>query len=259
MSADSPAQRSEILEFLSALFGICVFFAFFGTILAFFPVIDIGIYFGNQAALNAISIVVLIVAVGSLVVTWKWGNWGSRSHQDVAAATTQTASSSEDRPAQVLPFTASDLELNGKGRTSTAQRLRLLEADLGWLILAILCFGEASSLALISRSAGWEPNVLTGLKGTVLVLLGVGWGIWALVRAGKGGVDSLRGRVTGERTRLSPHREQSWAGNTVYRLRTENGHELRVLEDVFDAVSVSPQTRYLVHFAPLSQKLISLE
>ena len=140
---------------------------------------------------------------------------------------------------------------------SRVQRLRLLQADLGWLILAVVCFGEAVSVALVAIYVIREPSFMTSWKESVIELVGIGWGIWALVRVSKGVLDALGGRVTSERTRLSPHPDQSGAGTTAYRLRTDRGTKLRVWHETYDAIA--PGTLYLVHSAPLSRKLISLE
>jgi hypothetical protein len=159
------------------------------------------------------------------------------------------AGSPDERLAKFLRFTPADLELNRRGRMSRAQRLRLLQADLGWLMFAVVLFGvTAVSVGLLAGING---------KAILIALLAAAWGIWSVVRAFKGGVDAMKGRVFSERTRLDPYTEDSGTGSTVYRLRTDAGYNLRVWENTYDAIATG--TLYRVHFAPLTRKLISLE
>src|SRR5207245_4389486 len=133
---------------------------------------------------------------------------------------------------------SADLELNRTGRMSKAQRLRLLQADLGWLILAVVLFGEALVLALVM------VDVIAGTngKGILLELALIGGGIWAVARAFEGGVDALRGRGASERTRRDPYTKESGGGTTASRVRTEGGHVVSGERQMYDASA--PRAHY---------------
>ena len=247
----TTGPRTGVRQFLSNLLWILATFALFGAVLALFPLVYVGSQFGNQAALTAIGALALIVLVASFVATW----WETRRNAGGSGVLLPAASagSPDERLAELLRLASADLELNRTGRMSKAQRLRLLQADLGWLILAVVLFGEALVLALVM------VDVIAGTngKGILLELALIGGGIWAVARAFEGGVDALRGRVASERTRLDPYTKESVGGTTVYRVRTDGGHVLRVEQEIYDAIA--PGTLYWVHAAPLSGKLISLE
>src|SRR2546428_5678304 len=185
MSADATLSGTRILQYLSNLLWISLAAGLFGAVLAMFPLIYVASQFGGKAALNTIGALGLIVLVASFVVTWKWGTWRNEGGSGVPMSTA-SARSPDERLAQVLRFTPADIELNRSGRMSRAQRLRLLQADLVWLILAVVCFGEAVSVALVMAFTIRQPSFMTLGKWGLIELLGIGWGGWALGRERKG-------------------------------------------------------------------------
>jgi hypothetical protein len=164
----------------------------------------------------------------------------------------------EERLARLLHFTPRDLDSNRSGRMSWMQRLRLLRGDLGWWGVAVFCIAGplasffAAEPGQVARNADASQGKLS------LMLLGiVGVGIWASYRAITSGLDVLGGRVVIQRTQLQPREEQGVSEFSVCRVRTNDGHNLKVWRAVYDEINSSKA--YVVYFAPLSKQLVSLE